>query len=75
MIFFPTHFIILMHLFTHLLSIFMIFLHNVFFYVRIDMVELAIVPTPDPEVFSVDIVEYFITKEKKKYEDIDEMIN
>jgi len=44
-----------------------------FFYVCIDMVEPAIVLKHDPEVYSVDIVEYFVSKEKKKYEDIDEM--
>ncbi|KEH26556.1 hypothetical protein MTR_6g464570 [Medicago truncatula] len=35
----------------------------------VDLVE------PDPEVYSVDVAEFFVTKEKKKYEDREEMIN
>jgi len=34
-----------------------------------------VVPKPDPEVYYVDVAEYFVTEEEKKYEDRDEMIN
>jgi len=52
-----------------------VFLRNVFFYLCIDMVVLVVVTKPDPAVYSVDIVEYFVMKVKKKYEDREEMIN
>jgi len=35
----------------------------------VDLVE------PDPEVYSVDVAEFFVTKEKEKYEDREEMID
>ena len=39
------------------------------------MVDLDVVPKPDPEAYSVDVAEFYVTKDKKKYEDRDEMIN
>lgn len=33
------------------------------------MVDLVVISKSDPEIYSVDVVEFFVTKEKKKYED------
>jgi hypothetical protein len=33
------------------------------------MVDLVVVSKSDPKVYCVDVVEFFVTKEKKKYED------
>ena len=48
-------------------------LFDLFFYIYIDMVEPPIISKSDPEVYSVDVAEYFVPK--KKYKDREEMIN
>jgi len=57
------------------------FLTKLFFFslfscfVCTDMVEPAVVQNPEQDIYSVDVAEYFVPKDKNTYEDREEMIN
>jgi len=64
-----------LHLFIYSIAmLFFVYTFTRFFYVYIDIVELVVVLKSDSEVYYMLMLQNIVTKEKKKYEDGDEMI-